>query len=61
MRSQAQTILTIAVGIIVGLAMAFCFLRVARDAFQIIAVLFWIGVGIVLVRLIFAYVRRRLG
>jgi hypothetical protein len=45
--------------LIVGLALAFCFFRVAAVAFHIITFLFWVAVGLVVVGVIYSALRLR--
>ncbi len=51
---KLQTALAGIVGVVVGLALALCFLRVANLAFHLVSFLFWIGVGIVITMTIYS-------
>ncbi len=47
------------IGIIVGIILALGFFRIAGLLFQIISFLFWIGVGIVLVAIVYSLLMAR--
>jgi uncharacterized protein YacL len=50
---SARNILIGAVGIVIGIALAICFFRVASVTFQIISFLVWIAIGVAVA--LFAY------
>jgi 1,4-dihydroxy-2-naphthoate octaprenyltransferase len=56
---RPQTALVGIVGILVGIALALCFLRIANLAFHLIAFLFWIGVGVVITAAVYSFLRFR--
>ncbi len=57
---KGQPVLAGIVGLIIALALAFCFLRVASLAFHAVSFLFWIALGIVAVAVIYSVVKGRL-
>jgi hypothetical protein len=56
---KLQTALIGIVGIVVGLALAFCFFRVTAVAFQIVSFAFWLALGIIVVWVVYSAVLRR--
>ncbi len=56
---KTKTGLVGVIGIIVGIILALCFFRVAGLVFHIVSFLFWIGVGIVIVAVVYSLLMAR--
>ncbi len=57
---RPQNILVGIVGVLVGLALAICFFRVANLAFHLLSFAVWIGVGLLITAVVYSLLMARL-